>query len=77
MPLFEYRCAECGAVFEHLARSAGEKPGACPKCGAKKAEKQFSTFAARQAPEAGLPSCAGSSCSTGTCATGACPFSAS
>lgn len=77
MPLFEYRCAGCGSVFEHLARSAGERPAACPKCGAKKVEKQFSTFAAHQAPEAGLPGCASGSCTSGTCATGACPFSAS
>ena len=74
MPLFEYRCAGCGSVFELLARSAGEKPAACPQCGTKKVEKQFSTFAAHQAPEAGLPGCASGSCASGNCGSGACPL---
>lgn len=74
MPLFEYRCSQCGALFEHLARSSLDRPGACPKCGARKVEKQLSTFSARQAPAAGLPSCATGSCSPSACSSGACPF---
>jgi len=75
MPLFEYRCSQCGYLFEHLVRRSSDRPGACPKCGSGKVEKELSTFSAHQAPEAGLPSCASGRCSTSSCATGACPFS--
>lgn len=75
MPLYEYKCAKCGAGFEVLVRNDGDVPSKCPKCGARKVEKQLSSFSASAAPEAGLPSCAASSCSTGSCGTGSCPFS--
>ena len=74
MPLFEYRCGRCGTLFERLVAHAGAAPGACPKCGAKEVAKQFSTFSARQAPEAGLPSCASGQCSASACSSGACPM---
>ena len=74
MPIYEYRCSGCGSIFEQLVRSNGDQPTACPKCGGKKIEKQFSSFASHTAPDAGLPSCAAGSCSTGNCATGQCPF---
>ncbi len=54
MPIFEYKCSQCGFVNEALVKSASAKPPACPKCGEKKVEKQFSTFAAvvkENAPE--------------------------
>ncbi len=31
MPLYEYRCTECGNTFEKLVLGAGE-PITCPKC---------------------------------------------
>jgi putative FmdB family regulatory protein len=43
MPLFEYRCGECGHQFEFLTR-AGVAP-ACPKCESQSLEKQLSVFA--------------------------------
>lgn len=46
MPLYEYRCPECQGRFEviqHLGASAAET--ACPTCGGKHVERQFSTFA--------------------------------
>ncbi|HEY3380630.1 MAG TPA: zinc ribbon domain-containing protein [Vicinamibacterales bacterium] len=43
MPLFEYKCAACGHLFEHLTR-AGVSP-ACPKCSSDQLEKQLSVFA--------------------------------
>ncbi|MBL7215630.1 MAG: zinc ribbon domain-containing protein [Phycisphaerae bacterium] len=46
MPIFEYKCPECGFINEVLVKSSDTKPPACPKCGSRKTEKQFSTFAA-------------------------------
>jgi putative FmdB family regulatory protein len=46
MPIFEYKCPQCGYINEVLVKSAESKPPACPECGYKKTEKQFSNFAA-------------------------------
>ncbi len=46
MPLYEYQCRKCGHSFEELRRMAdADEARECPKCGAKKTERQFSTFA--------------------------------
>ncbi len=47
MPIYEYRCLECGELFErfrYLSQSDGEL--VCPACGSPRIERQFSTFAA-------------------------------
>ena len=44
MPLYEYRCAGCGRLFERLVRSWNEAV-ACPSCASEQVEKQVSTFA--------------------------------
>ncbi len=69
MPLYEYRCEQCGEAFEQLA-SPGKKDAkvACPKCASKRTTRQFSSFAIGSAKStAKLPSCATGACSTGTC----------
>jgi putative FmdB family regulatory protein len=45
MPVYEYICKECGFKFE-LARHFydSDEDLACPICGKKALEKQFSTF---------------------------------
>ena len=47
MPIYEYRCAGCGADFE-LTRSMSQSgdPAPCPSCG-KPAEKLVSSFASK------------------------------
>lgn len=46
MPMYEFRCDECGERFEKLVRSAGsQQEVACPSCGGTRTSKQFSTFA--------------------------------
>lgn len=46
MPLYEYRCRDCGHRFEILQRlGEGAEGLACPGCGAEALAKQYSTFA--------------------------------
>jgi putative FmdB family regulatory protein len=44
VPLYEYRCAGCGRLFERLVRSWNEAVS-CPACASEQVEKQVSTFA--------------------------------
>ena len=74
MPLYEYKCGHCARVFEQLMRSSADRPGACPKCGGKKLEKQLSSFSASAHEHPSLP-CATGNCSAGSCSTGTCPYS--
>ncbi len=45
MPIYEYRCADCGNEFERLF-FAGDDEGKmdCPKCGKHKCKRQMSAF---------------------------------
>jgi putative FmdB family regulatory protein len=46
MPIFEFKCQECGSVFEELFTAADTtKKPACPHCCSKKTVKLLSTFA--------------------------------
>ena len=43
MPIFEFRCAACGEVFEKLFMSRGEEVDmACPRCRAETIERVVS-----------------------------------
>jgi putative FmdB family regulatory protein len=63
MPIYSYKCNECGTVFDMLVGigKGSEKPQ-CPKCKSKKLERILSTFAVRMGN-----SSYSSSCPTGTC----------
>jgi putative FmdB family regulatory protein len=43
MPLYDFRCADCGERFE--ARAASDERPACPACGARDSERLPSSFA--------------------------------
>jgi putative FmdB family regulatory protein len=45
MPIYEFRCEECGAEFEELVK-AGSNATACPSCGSKRVKRTFSAQAA-------------------------------
>lgn len=46
MPLFEFRCASCGAIFEQLVRSThNPQEIVCPTCKSTETEKLLSSFA--------------------------------
>lgn len=45
MPIYEYKCQECGEIFEDFrALHDNDDEVVCPKCGAKKPNKLLSTF---------------------------------
>ena len=47
MPIFEYKCQDCGTKFEKLLRRSAEADElGCPSCGQKHLTQEFSTFAA-------------------------------
>ncbi len=72
MPIYEYRCRSCGALFETLVRRSDEAVR-CPECGADAPEKRISAHAvgAAAAPE---PGCASGACAPAIgCGAGACP----
>lgn len=66
MPLYEYRCKDCGAEFEKQLRfsEADQKP-ACPKCNSSQTRKKISSVVSFAANSASSSTGAGSSCSTG------------
>ena len=47
MPMYEFKCGDCGEVFEELTTLAEVEAGdvACPACGSGDVERQMSTFA--------------------------------
>ena len=66
MPIYEYRCEDCGTKFEKLVRRASDVPDlTCPGCGEKRLTQELSTFAAHangasKSPEA--PRCPSGGC---------------
>lgn len=59
MPLYEYRCQDCGRVVEVLQRMGERSAGlACPACGADRLERALSTFASATAAGSGAAACA-------------------
>ena len=64
MPIFEYRCRECGAHFEKLQRSAAEA-ATCNNCQGHHLDRLLSVFAVSKSSADGFAS------ETGPCACGA------
>jgi putative FmdB family regulatory protein len=46
MPIFEYKCDDCGTKFEKLVRGSDVNGVVCPTCGEQHLTQQLSTFAA-------------------------------
>jgi putative FmdB family regulatory protein len=72
MPIYEYKCEDCGNRFEKLVRRASEVEGIeCPACGQKHLQQELSVFAAHangHTKSADMPSCPkGGCCNPGMC----------
>ncbi len=67
MPIFEYKCVQCGKISEFLESRNSKGARSCEHCGSKKLEKQLSTFAAG-IKEGNSKRCHG-------CSDNACPYS--
>ncbi len=73
MPIYEYQCPACNAVFEELIRSdSAARHVVCPKCGQREVTRRMSTFAARIAPD--RPSPSAGPCGSCRGADGSCPL---
>lgn len=71
MPIYEYRCRQCGKVCDLLVRTAstaGDPQQPCPNCGSGELKRLFSLFAARS----DSPAKAGSGGRGGGCCGGGC-----
>jgi putative FmdB family regulatory protein len=44
MPIYDYRCCQCGEVSEVFLRSPEGEPGKCTSCGSENLEKEISAF---------------------------------
>ncbi|HUT64332.1 MAG TPA: zinc ribbon domain-containing protein [Anaerolineae bacterium] len=64
MPLYEYRCKDCGSLSEILVFSSDD-PLACKTCGSTSLEKLISTFAITMDSSLSCPSV--QSCPMGSC----------
>lgn len=55
MPIFEYKCRDCGNKFEHLS-SARQSRVTCKRCSSPRVDRQLSVFAVASSSEAGKSS---------------------
>ncbi len=74
MPIFEYRCLECGHVMEVLHKAAGKSNPTCEKCGSGRTEKLLSGFAVgkSRATSAACEACPSGPEAGGMCGGGGC-----
>jgi putative FmdB family regulatory protein len=63
MPIFEYRCQNCGNRFEKIMHGAAV--ASCPSCGGTELEKLISSFAVATASAESRASDSSAAC--GTC----------
>jgi putative FmdB family regulatory protein len=72
MPLIEYRCSQCGRVFERLvARAESASDGECPECGRRTGKRLISVFATvRDADGESMATTGGACCGAAGCACG-------
>jgi putative FmdB family regulatory protein len=48
MPIYEFKCKNCGNVFEYLCfRSRDKDQAVCPACGDKNTETMLSVFSSK------------------------------
>ncbi len=67
MPIYEYRCRNCGKVFEILVRR-NDVP-VCPQCNSRDLKKLLSMFNSHVGKGSGAASSSCATCSGKTCST--------
>ena len=67
MPIFEYRCQDCGTKFEKLVRGTTTEI-LCPSCGQSHLDQELSTFSAH-ANGGSKSEPMGGGCPSGMCRT--------
>lgn len=73
MPIYEFRCRECGEVSEVLIRGPDGQAGPCPVCGSENRERLISaSYMVRMDARALGTTCCGSTerCETPPCSRG-------
>jgi putative FmdB family regulatory protein len=66
MPIFEYKCSDCGSKFDILHKSINNREEViCPSCKSKNNKKLMSAFSASVHTDSYTSS--NSSCESGTC----------
>jgi putative FmdB family regulatory protein len=65
MPIYEYRCQDCGTRFEKLVRQGTTAADLkCPSCGQKRLNQELSVFSAHSGSSKGAD---GPMCPNGGC----------
>ncbi len=77
MPIFEYKCNDCGHVMEFLEKSDSAKKHTCERCSGSNLQKLLSSFAVGQSKSSNqtCESCPSGPCPTSMCQGGNCPLS--
>ncbi|OHB78918.1 MAG: hypothetical protein A2Z25_11710 [Planctomycetes bacterium RBG_16_55_9] len=77
MPIFEYKCNNCGHTMEFLEKTRTSKKHTCEQCNSADLQKLLSGFAVGQSKSASpaCDSCPSGPCPSDICQTGACPRS--
>ncbi|MFC1634969.1 zinc ribbon domain-containing protein [Planctomycetota bacterium] len=75
MPIFEYKCNNCGHTMEFLEKSGTSQKHTCEKCHSTDLQKLLSGFAVGQSKSMSqaCESCPSGPCPSDMCQTGACP----
>ncbi|MBN1496862.1 MAG: zinc ribbon domain-containing protein [Spirochaetes bacterium] len=64
MPIYEFKCDECGAAFSEIRRIGDDKQVPCQECGSVQTKKLISSFSSLSSGSS--PGCASASrCSHG------------
>ena len=73
MPVYDYKCRQCGAVFEKFLRSlAAADSVQCEKCGSAKVKKLVSCCAISSGGKSESAGSSSSSHSCGSCSSHSC-----
>ena len=73
MPIYDFKCRECGKVSEIFLRSAGDQAARCPDCGSENMEKLISaSYTIKMEDSAPGITCCGKTgrCEIPPCSTG-------